>query len=288
MRTIINVAGLRRSGTTMLHLMLGSGPNGVSCGEIGDWFRLARYRSDSELPSDFAPLEDIPPSRFHSEALDYFDADYIVDSTKGLEWVVDVNKWAENQGIRVFNIVIWKNPVDQTYSYWKRGHGESVPWQYTWYHFRLFRLGVEFFTVSYDELVQKPSKKIHNICKRMGIPYFEGKEKFWRGERSFAGSSEGVRRQVDKGESEIRKNKPPKEFENVRKKVTKKLKSNRKLQEVIEMLKEKEISKVDLEKEDDHMYDPNALEKLEHNFWKFTKQPIYRFRWNVLKNYLNL
>jgi hypothetical protein len=284
MKTIVNVAGLRRSGTTLLHLMLASGPDSIACGEIGDWFRLARYRPGARVPTTFTSLKDLPPHQFHCEALDHFEVDFIIDSTKGLEWVIDVNKWAHNQGIRVFNVVIWKDPIDQTYSHWKRGGGGTLPWHYVWYHSRLFRSGLSFFTVSYDELVNDPAKKLRDICLRIGMPYFEGKERFWEEDHRFAGSSPGVRRQVNRGQSKISKEPHPPDFEPIAQYVREEVMMQPKVHRILEVLQKHEVSNLLATAcVPSHQYDPSLLALSEHHLWKAIKQPIYRFRWNVVE-----
>lgn len=37
------------------------------------------------------------------------------------------------------------------------------------------------FIVSYADLTQHPAKTLEAICDRLDIPYFEGKEHFWKG-----------------------------------------------------------------------------------------------------------
>lgn len=285
-KTIVNVLGLQRSGTTMLHLMLGSGPDAIACGEIGGWFRVARHRSQAEPPERFSPLQNVSPDQFHLAALEHFGVDFIIDSTKAFEWTLDVNRWAEQQELRVFNILIWKEPTDQVYSFWKRGGSEKSLWRYNWYHRRLMRAGIDFFTVSYSELVDNPSAKLQEICRAIGMSYFEGKERFWEESHAFAGSSQGVRNQVQRGNSRIQKEPKPPEFEPVATEVKRKIRQNPKLRETLSFLRVNEISHLAPFPLASHEYDPSLASRLEHYFWKYTKNTWLRLRWNLLEPWM--
>jgi hypothetical protein len=285
-KTIVNVLGLQRSGTTMLHLMLGSGPNVIACGEIGGWFRIARHRPGSEPPEKFLPLRNVLPEQFHRVALRHFGVDFIVDSTKGFEWALDVNRWAKRQHLRVFNILIWKEPTDQVYSFWKRGENSKL-WRYNWYHRRLMRAGIDFFTVSYSELVDNPSAKLQEICWAIGMPYFEGKERFWEENHAFAGSSQGVRNQVQRGNSRIQKEPKPPEFSSIATEIRREIHQNPKLRETLSFLRAHEITNLELSSPlVSHEYDPSLVSRLEHYFWKYIKNTWLRLRWNLLETWM--
>jgi hypothetical protein len=270
----------------MLHLMLASGPGVVACGEIGGWFRIARHRANSCLPDKFLPLQNVPANQFHRAALDHFNADFIIDSTKGLEWVLDVNKWATYHRLRVYNILIWKSPEDQAYSQWKRGKRISFL-RYKWYHNKISKCGIDFFTVSYSELVDNPSRKLKDICKAIGMRYFDGKEQFWEENHHFAGSSSGVRNQVERGQSSIQREPTSTGFKLMETKVREKLSVDPSLQRTLSMLQSKEVSQISsATMRCSHTYNPSLIDRLEHHFWKYTKRAWLRTRWNVIEPWL--
>jgi len=286
MGTVVNVLGLQRSGTTMLHLMLASGPNAVACGEIGGWFRQVRYREGTTPPERFEPLKHVRAQDFHVKALDHFGVEFIIDATKSLEWVLEVNRFTRNHGIDTYNILIWKSPIDQTYSYWKRGLSNSLPSRYyAWpfYHRRLLRSGLDFFSVKYDELVREPNDKIQRICECIGMPYHEGKEYFWRDEHDIAGSSPGVKSQAERGSSGIELEEHHPDFEPIAQHVRAEVETNEKVRFVLTELKKREISNLNVETCRPHEYDPSVLPRLEHQFWRITKNAYLRFRHNVLE-----
>ena len=282
MSTIINVLGLRRSGTTMLHLMLASGQDAVACDEIAAWFRVARHRRGSVPPPAFQPILPTKEEKFHREVMDQYGVNYVVDSSKGIDWVLDVTRWGEKQHMRVFNVLIWKDPMDQAFSFWKRGK----PWkrQYRRYHQRLLRTGLDFITVNYSELVGDPQEKLALICQHVGMPYFEGKERFWEGEHHVAGSSPGVSRQVQRGASRIERESYPPEFKPVAERVKRVLEKDQVLQEVLGALQEREVSSLTVPRvPQSHLYRPSFAEQMKYVSWKVVKLFLLRARWNVLE-----
>ena len=112
----------------MLDLMLGSGTRAFSCGEVFAWFRPFEPRHFSpECACGCVPcpvwdeLSDLTEERFHAGVIDRLGMQIVVDSSKSLDWVSDANAWARASGLRVENVLIWKDPLSLGFSFWKRG-----------------------------------------------------------------------------------------------------------------------------------------------------------------------
>ena len=154
-------------------------------------------------------LQRIQAAAFHRTALKHLGLHTIIDSSKSLEWALEVNRWYRHSDINVYNVLIWKSPVHHAYSFWKRGLRQSLsPRYYGWpfYHRRFLRSGAEFITVQYEELIAHPHQKLRALCEHIGIAYFEGKEEFWKDEFTLLGSSPGVKKQMERGNSHYQLN----------------------------------------------------------------------------------
>ncbi len=212
MRTLINVCGASFSGTTMLDLMLGNADDAASCGEVGAWYRPRRHdRVALSCPcgSDpcprWGPIAGIPEARFHREAFDRWGVRHLVDSTKRLSWVVDANRWAAAAGVRVVNLLIWKDPGTHAYSHWKRG--TPIPEarrRFVRYHDRFVNLGLPFASVRYDDFVRAPAAHLVRLCRVADLPYFDGKERFWSRPHHNLFGNPGTRDQLGRTSGAIR------------------------------------------------------------------------------------
>ena len=280
MPAVVNVLGLRHSGTTMLHLMLATGDRAIACGEISGWFRLSRYRKGSTPPDAFAPLAHVRESEFHAKVLDHYSADYVIDSSKSINWVLDVNRWADEHGLDAYNILIWKDPIRQAYSNWKRGQ----EWRrhYLKYHEQLLRSGLEFVSVSYEQLANRPAATLEMICRHIGMPYFVGKEQFWKEDHHFVGSSGGVRRQQERGTSRIAVEAyPPGFLDTVREIEALRIRDGR-LANVLRLLNERDVSAFETGFPRPHRYRVSAWHFFERYVAKHPRRYVLRFRWNFL------
>jgi len=285
MAALINVLGMRRSGTTMLHLMLATGAEAVACGEIARWFRLGRHKKGAQPPEAFVPLMHVPEEDFHRQALDHFGADFVVDSSKSLDWVLDNMQWAERHGMAVYNILIWKNPESQALSNWKRG--QNWKGRYLRYHRRVLSVGIDVLTVNYDELVERPSETLKRICDHVGMPYFEGKENFWEEGHDFAGSSPGVRKQAERGVSRFRKEPLPPEFADAAAEVHAALREGRQLRAILEELRRCEVWSVPVPAHPaPHRSRPTPQAFIERHVVRLAKRSWLRLRWNLLQPYV--
>ncbi len=185
----------------MLDLMLGHGENVFSCGEIGYWFRRISHRH-SVIPcacgSDdclvWRRLLDVSEERFHEHVIERLQVSAVIDSTKRLSWVWDVNRWAKQGHFQTANVVIWKSPVAFAYSCWKRQKDVmSNLRRYDRYFRRLRDTGLPVVAVSYDRLVANPADQLSRLGGLLDIPYFPGKERFWEHGHHLAFGNEGTR-----------------------------------------------------------------------------------------------
>jgi len=186
MPVLVNVCGESDSGTTLLVLMLGSGPRAFACGEVAYRYRpITRDHLNlvcgcgAEPCPVWSGLHDLPAHRFHGEVCRRLDVDVVADSSKRLSWVVDTHRWGPAEGLSVANVVIWKSPLEHLYSHWKRGRPlETALDRFQRYYGRLLTLGLPVITVEYDRLVSQPATMLQQVCARLGIDYFPGKECF--------------------------------------------------------------------------------------------------------------
>jgi hypothetical protein len=204
MATLINICGASRSGTTVLDLMLGNATNAFSCGEVYAWFRPWRIHHKKLKCScgdvrcvKWERLRNLPASAFHRDAFKSLNVDFIVDSSKDEVWVLDTHRWAAVEGFKLRNILIWKDPVELAYSWWKRGRGVDF-WrgEFIAYHSHIRSSGIGFASVKHSSIVRDPQETLAAICRYCGMDYFRDKEKFWTKEHHFLFGSAGTQKQA--------------------------------------------------------------------------------------------
>ena len=205
-KQIILIGGLSRSGSTMFDLMLGNDPNGFSCGEVYAWFRKRKphhHFIDCPCGQDPCPKWDIiskyKEENFHRKTLRNLSLDFIIDSSKNAPWLRSINQYyKDNNDFQVVNFLIYKQPMNIWHSFWKR-HNSIDRFLQSWinYHQWIFSLNFNnFYTISYESLIENPSESLKTICETIDIPYFEGKERFWEGEHHHLFGSLGTRNQL--------------------------------------------------------------------------------------------
>jgi len=252
--TLVHVYGTDRSGSTMLDLILGNGPDAFSCGEVSAWFRPYRkhhLRIDCLCGQDPCPvwekIKDIPERFFHAAVAKELNVKFMIDSSKDICWLVDAQKWASSQGLRTVNLMIWKDPVDLAYSYWKRGRQiEGARRAFVKCYGWALRLELPFLSIRYDELVRDPSGSVERLCQALGMPYFEGKSRFWEKKHHHLFGSGGIRTQAEDKDSRIEKSKAyPAEFEKQRSSIEKRLAGDRNVQRIILALRRADVLRRD-------------------------------------------
>ncbi len=207
--TLINVGGTSRSGSTLVHLILGNAPDAIACGEVVSWFRPEHtHHFEIDCPCGRRPcpvwnkISTASANQFYSTAFRELGVQYLVDSSKALSWILDTHRWARNSDYAVVDVVVWKNPLDLAYSFWKRGH-DLMFWrsQFVKYYGRVQQLRLPVVAINYGDLMQRPRETTASLCAAIGMPDYEGKERFWEGEHHHLFGSLGVRRQVEAGQS---------------------------------------------------------------------------------------
>jgi hypothetical protein len=174
--TLINVCGATRSGTTMLDLMLGNAPDAFSCGEVYAWFRpwkMHHFGLECRCGENPCPIwesiKNVPENQFHAIVFRELGVKFVIDSSKELCWLIDTQKWAVANGIKVFKLLLWQNPINLAYSHWKRDRG-LADWrsEFVKYYTKFFETGLPFRSVCCDDLVSNPQGKLEEICAAGG------------------------------------------------------------------------------------------------------------------------
>jgi len=235
----------------MLDLILGNGPDAFSCGEVNALFRPYRthhFQIDcacGEKPcSIWETLKDVPEKQFHATVIEALQVNFVIDSSKEICWVIDSQEWAAAHGLNVFNLVLWKEPIDLAYSHWKRDQG-LMSWrrEFVGYYHKIFQVGLPFWAIKYNELVADPPAKLRQICAALNMSYFEGKEEFWSKQHHHLFGSLGVRKQVKAGHSKFRaKQTLPVEFETQFAPLKEQISTDADIQRILTILNRADIS----------------------------------------------
>ena len=126
-KTLINICGSERSGSTMLDLIIGNDPKAFSCGEIYALYHPWRTHhfepkcgcgEECEYLKEFKSIRE---EQFHNLLFEKYGYSWIVDSSKDLNWIIDNQKWVIQNNGRVLNLLIWKQPATYSISFLKRG-----------------------------------------------------------------------------------------------------------------------------------------------------------------------
>jgi hypothetical protein len=255
MATVIHVGGVSRSGSTMLHLILGNAPNAFACGEAVNWYRPAKshhFAVECACAQDpcpvWATIKDVPPQAFYATALRQLQVDFLIDSSKEVSWLIDARRWTAAHGLRAINLFVWKDPVDLAYSFWKREQ-DIMFWrsQFVTYYRRVLAVDLPLLAVNFSDLTQSPQTKVAEVCAAVGMPYFPGKERFWEKEHHHLFGSLGIRRQVEAGDSFIQATKSfPPEFAQQLDDLRQRIATDREVQALMAVLHQADVSRLAL------------------------------------------
>jgi hypothetical protein len=283
MATVINIYGTSRSGSTMLDLILGNAGNAFSCGEISAWFRPYRrhhFKIDCACGKNPCPIwekmRSASENRIHETLFEYLDVDFVIDSSKDLCWLIDMQKWSVNGNFGVKNLVVWKEPIDLAYSYWKRGHDINY-WRrmFIGCYSKFLEAGLPFYSINFNELASDPQKKLAEACSALGMQYFEKKECFWEKEHHYLFGSGGVRKQVKEKRSffQVERSFPP-EFEKDSNLLQDQIAKDSTIQNLIEVIRMADISKVD----NDWNTEQKLFNKSLYPAWYYQKKLVRTLR----------
>ena len=277
------MCGPGRTGTTVLDLMLGNGNNHFSCGEVYAFFRPWRthHRNPvcscgNEDCSVWERFSHIRERDFHKTVSDFYNVEWIIDSSKELSWLVDTQSWCSDSNINVINLLTWKHPIDLCYSHWKRGRGINF-WRnrFLIYYSKFIDLKIPFYSIFIDDLIAAPNLKIKEICDVIGMPYNEGKEKFWEKEHHYLFGSSNVRKQyyLKTNYKNVGKITHP-EFTEIQKDIQDDIINDKKIQDIITILKNHEISNYVTDKIVHHEYKKPMIMP----FWYYTNIITRRYK----------
>lgn len=221
MKKVIYVCGTARSGSTLLDLMLGNAPDAFSLGEVFAWFRPFRthhFQINCSCSSPNCPwhrLKHFPETEFYERSFKFLGVNTLIDSSKNIPWIIDGNIHNARRLIITYNVLLYKDPLSHYYSFWKRGYTiREARKAYISYYKRFFDSGLPYIAVNYNRLVASPASTLEKLCHALDLDYFPGKERFWEKQHHQIFGSLGTRRQVEKGESLIRRNESyPHDFE---------------------------------------------------------------------------
>lgn len=212
MYTLINVCGLGRSGTTIMDLMLGNACNAFSCGELYAWYwpyRTHHFNIVCSCPDDpckyWSTIKFFPKNVCHKRICETFNFDFVIDSSKDLMWVLDSNVYAIQNKMNVYNVLMWKEPIDACYSQWKRNLPcEIAVSSYVNYYSRFLSLGLPYISVGYSDFIKNPEEELRILCRLIGMEYFKGKVDFYekRWHHHLFGSL-GTRKQIGNTSTKI-------------------------------------------------------------------------------------
>jgi len=186
-KKVIFIGGSSYSGSTLLDMMIASGKDGFSAGEVSALFFPYRThhvnpecgcgRTDCSLWKEIKPLG---PENVYKEIFTRFpEISHIVDSSKDPLWIRDQAKRLKKQRVEVKHVLIWKTSLEFAMSRYKRNR--IVGWDTAWknYYRHYFSQVENWISVKYSDLAQSPQRTLSGLCQEIGIDYFDGKELYW-------------------------------------------------------------------------------------------------------------
>ena len=151
--------------------MLGNRSDALYVGEIKARFRPSRVHHFDINPicgerpcKVWDALQNASGPEFHAAACARLGIQLVVDSSKALPWAMDTHRWARRSGMKVHNVLIWKQPRDLAYSYWKR-RADPLRWADTFvrYHQRFFDWFPAFHSIEYRDLTEQPRLAVSGV-----------------------------------------------------------------------------------------------------------------------------
>lgn len=251
-KTLINICGSERSGSTMLDLIIGNNPRAFSCGEVYALYHPWRKHHFKPICGCGRECEylkafkNLRQEQFHTHLFEEYGYDWIVDSSKDLTWVIDNQQWVTRNKGRVLNLVIWKKPATFSLSFLKRGR-KSHYWRpiFITYYKQFLDTQLPFVAICYDDFILNPERYIHLLCTILGMEYSDRKMHFWHKEHHQLFGSGGTAKQVRAGTSEIvRQVEIPEQFAEDVALIQSRLQDDREVAGIIKQLQQREIAAV--------------------------------------------
>lgn len=188
MKKVIFVGGTSYSGSTFFHLTLANDPAGFAIGEVRHLFHPTKPRHfDANWGCGCQdPTCDLW-SRVKRNGIEHLyetifdihpEVEFIVDSSKNVYWIKEQSDRLARQGITPRHIVMWKTPVEWANSLMKRNHLDQLGgWPLV--HRRFLTLFEDWRAIKYADYTGDQAANLQAACAYLGIPYFEGKERYW-------------------------------------------------------------------------------------------------------------
>lgn len=192
-KKVIFVGGTSYSGSTFFHLTLANDPKGFGIGEVKHLFRPTKERftrptwvcgcGDPNCTL-WTRVKDNGEAHLYETIFEIHpEVDFIVDASKNVVWIDDQTNNLSRQGIEVGNVVIWKTLLEYAHSLQKRNRldakdgAELANWAR--YHRNFYSFVADFRAVKYADYAHDQTTVLEATCDYFGIPYFEGKERYW-------------------------------------------------------------------------------------------------------------
>lgn len=113
----------------------------------------------------------------------------IIDSSKTPAWFSHQLPACHDKGWPIHFLLFWRPVTDLAHSFWSRAN-RLQPVAYEMTREQLIRLekilvfekkhGLSLTVVNGNKLVQQPAVMLEKLCTITGIPYFPGKEEYWK------------------------------------------------------------------------------------------------------------
>jgi len=192
-KKVIFVGGTSYSGSTFFHLTLANDPKGFGVGEVKHLFRPTKERHTRTTwacgcgdpnCSLWGRVKKNGEAHLYESIFEIHpEVDFIVDASKNVVWIDDQINYLSRQGIEVKTAVIWKTLLEYAHSLQKRNRlgakdgAELANWPR--YHRNIYSFVDDFRTIKYADYARDQTTVLQAVCSYLGIPYVEGKERYW-------------------------------------------------------------------------------------------------------------
>ena len=186
-RKVLYITGVGRSGSTLLGLILGHGPDCFVAGELYGmfWPRRPFHRMQEGCFCDrkdctfWSQVKSGGVRNAYENIFDMTGAKYLIDGSKHPVWLKRQLIYGKNKEYKVDPGVIYKTPTEFAKSLDKRGQLDR--WRAMWVrrHKWIFDIAKDFVSVKYKNLTGQAHKCIQKLCEAKELPYFDKKSEFW-------------------------------------------------------------------------------------------------------------
>ena len=192
-KQVIFVGGTSYSGSTFFHLTLANDPTGFGVGEVKHLFRPTKERhtratwacgcGDPNCTLWERVKQNGEAHLYESIFEIHPEVEFIVDASKNVVWIDDQTNYLARQGIEARTVVIWKTLPEFAHSLQKRNrldakNGEELA-NWPRYHRNIYSFVDDFRAVKYADYARDQAAVLRAACDCLGIPYFDGKERYW-------------------------------------------------------------------------------------------------------------